>query len=106
MAEQAKSTAKKSTAKAPAKKKKAPKKPQVAFRCLHPDHDQTRPWELSVANKAHRVEVKGTQRGGAESGVTYEPVCAACAKSANMVAGPDERGGSVAVDVSDLDPLA
>lgn len=101
---EAKSTAKKSIAsKAP---KAKPKKPLVAFRCLHPNHDQTHPWELSVANKAHRVVVKGTQRGGAESGVVYEPVCPACSKSAKKAAGLDERGGSVAVDVSDLEPLA
>ncbi len=98
---EAKSTAKKTTAKA-----KKPKKPQIAFRCLHPDHDQTRPWELTVANKAHKVVVSATQRGGAESGVTYEPVCPACAKSGKDAAGPDERGGSVAVEVSDLEPLA
>ena len=83
---EAKTTAKKSAA-----KKSQPKKPQVAFRCLHPDHDQTRPWELSVANKAHKVVVSATQRGGAESGVTYEPVCPACAKTAKHVAGPDDR---------------
>ncbi len=50
--------------------------------------------------------VSATQRGGAESGVTYEPVCPACAKTAKHVAGPDDRGGSVAVEVADLEPLA
>ena len=100
-------TAEKSIAKAPAKaKKRKPAKPKVAFRCHHPDHDQTRPWELSVADKARRVRVRGVQRGGSESAVVYAPVCPACAKSAKKHAGPDERGGSVAVEVSDLEPLA
>ena len=98
MTEQASTTAKSTASKAP--KKKAAPKPQVAFRCLHPDHDQTRPWELSVANKAHKVVVSATQRGGAESGVTYSPVCPACAKTAKKAAGPDGRGGSVAVEVA------
>ena len=97
---EAKSTAKSTASKAP--KKRKPSKPKVAFRCLHPDHDQTRPWELSVANKAHKVEVKAVQRGGAESGVVYFPTCPACAKSAKKAAGPDERGGSVAVEVGEF----
>lgn len=96
------STAKSTAKAAPKKKKAAPKKPLQAYRCVHPDHDQTRPWSLTVATKAHRVEVKGTQRGGAESGVTHFPTCPSCAKTANKAAGPDGRGGSVAVEVSEV----
>ena len=100
-----KSTAKSTASKAP-KKKAKPKKPLVSFRCVSPDHDQTRPWENSVASKAHKVVVKATQKGGAESGVTHFPVCLACSKKAKSHAGPDERVGSVAIEVSDLEPLA
>lgn len=92
---EAKSTAKKT----PAKAKKPKAAPKVAFICTWNGHIG-RPWEL-VVGRPYRVEVKATQRGGAQSGVVHSPVCQACTKLAKNAAGPDDRGGSVAVEVSE-----
>lgn len=93
----------KSTAKSPAKKKKAaPKKPLVAFSCHSPHHDQQRPWALSVSTNAYRVVVVATGKGGAQSRTPYQPVCPACVKASKGDAGTNRQNGTIEVEVSDL----
>ena len=91
----------KSTAKAPAKKAKS-KRPLIAYRCTYPGHDHTRAWALSVAAKAHRVDVTTTAKGGARSMVIHLPVCPTCAKDSKDAAGTNRQLGTIEVEVSEL----
>ena len=53
MTEAKKSTAKSTAKKSPAKAKK-PKAPLQAYRCLHPNHIQTKPWATTVSAERSR----------------------------------------------------
>lgn len=101
MTEAKKSTAKSTAKKSPAKAKK-PKAPLQAYRCLHPNHIQTKPWATTVSAEAFKVAVTTTAKGGAESVQTYAPSCPACAKAAPKDAGVNRQNGEITVEVSEI----